>query len=182
LRVVVKLMSLVALLAFVWVLFGSLPQRSPGEIETTRFNVADMQPGDYRLVEWQKKPLYIVYRKPEWESALQTAPADQYRDPDSRYSSQPDSAVNALRSATPGWFVTLGLGTGLGCTLAFTAPADGASVAGFDASGGFTDGCDQSRYDLSGRILTGMQASKNTVIPPWSLQGAEILIGGQLYH
>ncbi len=175
LRVLVKLMSLLALCAFGWVLFGSVPERAPGEIEVTRFDVSDMKPGDYLLIEWQKKPLYIVYRKPQWESALQSVDTDLYRDPDSRNSVQPAEASNALRTMVPGWFVTLGLGTGAGCSLTFSQP-DNDTAANDGLPGGFIDGCDQSRYDLAGRVYAGQSARRNTVIPQWRLESGVILI------
>lgn len=176
LRTTVKLMVMIAVLSFAWVLFGSLPERSRETSEVVRFDVADMQPGDYRLVEWQKKPLFIVYRKPEWEAALIAADGSLYHDPVSSESLQMASAVNPLRSAQSGWFVTLGLGTGMGCTLVFSEP--NINATGIAAAGGFTDGCDQSRYDLAGRAYVGQQAKRNTVVPKWSLVNGEILVGG----
>ena len=95
-----------------------------------------------------------------------------------------------LRSPVRGWFVTLGLGTGMGCSLVISEPVDAepgnsetgnagsGSVGGTIDAGGFTDGCDQSRYDLAGRVYSGQQARRNTVVPVWSLVGSEILVGG----
>jgi len=171
LRTVVKLMLMASLFAFAWVLFGSLPERGHEASEVVRFDVTDLQPGDHLLVEWQKKPLYIVYRKPEWEVALLTAEHDLYQDFASNHSSQPETATNVLRSPQSGWFVTLGLGTGMGCTLVFSEPYA-------DNAGGFIDGCDQSRYDLAGRVYDDQQAQRNTVIPNWSFVDGEILVGG----
>ena len=177
-------MVLAAVCAFIWVLSGSVPERDRTAGEVTRFNVAGMQPGDHVLVEWQRKPLYIVYRKPEWEAALLSAAADRYRDHDSSSSTQPDTATNALRSSVRGWFVTLGLGTGSGCSLVYSEPAIVESDAATDSAtvivdaGGFVDGCDQSRYDLAGRVYKSQHARRNTVIPEWSLAGSEILVGG----
>lgn len=175
-------MIVAAVLAFVWVLFGSLPDRRPETTEIVRFDISDMQPGDHRLVEWQKKPLFIVHRKPEWEAALMNADAALYHDPHSRKSSQMETAANSLRSAQSGWFVTLGLGTGMGCILAFKEP-DLLGGGGTDSveqvdAGGFYDGCDQSYYDLAGRVYAEQQARRNTVVPQWSLSDGEILVGG----
>ncbi len=169
-------MIVAAVLAFVWVLFGSLPEQGPEVTEIVRFDVSDMQPGDHRLVEWQKKPLFIVYRKPEWEAALIRADAALYHDPDSSKSSQMPSAANPLRSTQNGWFVTLGLGTGMGCTLVFAEPNE--ATTGVASAGGFIDGCDQSYYDLAGRVYKEQQARRNTVVPRWSLVDGEILVGG----
>jgi len=165
-----------AVLAFGWVLFGSLPERGPDATEVVRFNVADMQPGEHKLVEWQNKPLFIVYRKAEWEASLAGAEDALYHDAASRESTQPQSAANPLRSPQSGWFVTLGLGTGMGCTLVFLQPD--ARKTGFEVSGGFVDGCDQSYYDLAGRVYNNQQARRNTVIPKWSLVDGEVLVGG----
>ena len=182
LRTIVKLMVMVALCTFVWVLLGSLPERDRNTAEVTRYNVADMQPGDHRLVEWQRKPLFIVYRKAAWETALLSASDELYHDPDSIRSSQPEEATKTLRSPVRGWFVTLGLGTGSGCSLVISKPVDDESEASDSASendaGGFTDGCDQSRYDLAGRVYDRQQARRNTVVPDWSFAGNEILVGG----
>lgn len=169
-------MVMVAVIAFVWVLFGSLPERGQEAAELVRFEVTDMQPGDHRLVEWQKKPLLIVYRKPAWEEALMSADESLYHDPQSRQSLQMESAANPLRSAQRGWFVTLGLGTGMGCTLVLIEPDK--RLVGIKAAGGFVDGCDQSHYDLAGRVYRGQQAKRNTVVPKWSLLDGEILVGG----
>jgi len=178
-----------ALGTFIWVLSGSFPERDRSVSEVTHFNIADMQPGDHLLVEWQRKPLFIVYRKPAWEETLLSADTELYHDPDSSNSTQPDAATNALRSPVRGWFVTLGLGTGMGCSLVISKPASAesgnAGSAGVDGSvdaggsadvGGFV--CDQSRYDLAGRVYSRQQARHNTVVPVWSLVGSEILVGG----
>ena len=167
-------MVMVSLCTFIWVLSGSLPRRDHNALEVTRFNVADMHPGDHLLVEWQRKPLIIVYRKPAWETLLLAASAELYHDPDSILSSQPEAATNALRSPVRGWFVTLGLGTGAGCSLIISEPENAES----GDAGGFIDGCDQSRYDLAGRVYSRQQARRNTVVPVWSLVGDEILVGG----
>ena len=181
-RVLVKLMILFAILAFLRVLFGSLPERDlVVELPVARYSVADMKPGDYQLVEWNSKPLFIVYRKSAWDSQLDEASGELYRDPLSERSEQPDDAKNALRSPYSGWFVTLGLGTGAGCALTFDKPANttqdeksGKSVP----AGGFTDGCDQSRYDLAGRVYLEQAAKRNTVVPQWRLEGQTILVSG----
>lgn len=177
LRLAVKIMVWIAVLGFVWALFGSLPDRRGDTTEVVRFDVSDMLPGDYRLVEWQKKPLFIVYRKAKWEEQLQQVNAEEYRDAQSAQSSQPDNATNALRSPERHWFVTLGLGTGMGCTLVFSEPDE--RRVGIAGRGGFVDGCDQSRFDLAGRVYTEQQARRNTVIPNWSLVNGEILVGGE---
>ena len=50
LRVMVKLMALLALGAVFWVLFASVPVPDSREAPKTRFNISDMQPGEARQV------------------------------------------------------------------------------------------------------------------------------------
>jgi len=181
-RVLVKLMIFVAIFAFLRILFGSLPERDAVvEPVVARYSVSDMKPGDYQLVEWNNKPLFIVYRKSAWDSQLGEASGALYRDPHSERSEQPDDARNALRSPYPGWFVTLGLGTGAGCALTFDEPVNTSQdtvSAQRVMAGGFTDGCDKSRYDMAGRVYVDQAAKRNTVVPQWRLQGQTILVSG----
>ena len=176
LRVLVKLMSLLALGAVFWVLFASVPEPDSREAQITSFNISDMQPGDARQVVWESKPLWIVYRKPSWESALASFSPSWFEDPSSRHSVQPAGAANSVRSSVPEWFVTLGLGTGSGCALEFVPPSDDGDLSDQLNVGGFTDGCDQSRYDLAGRVFIDQQARRNTVIPAWELSAGMILV------
>ena len=172
-------MALLALGAVFWVLFASVPVPDSREAPKTRFNISDMQPGEARQVVWQSKPLWLVYRKPSWESALESFPPSWFEDPSSRRSVQPVSATNTVRSSVPGWFVTLGLGTGSGCALEFVLPSDEDNKSDPLNAGGFTDGCDQSRYDLAGRVFIDQQARRNTVIPAWELSAGMILVSDQ---
>jgi len=176
LRLLLKVMAFVVLIAFVRILLGSLPERdSEPELSVSHFDVSAMKPGDHKLIEWSNKPLFIVYRKEVWESALTAAKSELYRDPQSARSTQPDNAVGALRTPHVGWFVSLGLGTGAGCALTFEAP----EVAPADErmpAGGFIDPCDNSRYDLAGRVYAKQAAKRNTVVPEWRLEGEQILV------
>jgi len=67
LRLIMKLMVGFAIAVVVWMMLGSLPQRQQEArtVSVSRYDVSDMVPGEHRLVEWQKKPVSIVYRKPE---------------------------------------------------------------------------------------------------------------------
>ena len=185
LRVLVKLMVLFAISAFLWVLVGpeSNSRSDPESLEVTRYDVSDMQPGDHRIVEWNSKPLLIVYRTPEWERALVSADANLYHDPLSRHSVQPVGAKNALRSAQAGWFVTLAIGTGIGCSLSFetsviTRLDDNEQTSVQLTTGGLIDDCDRSRFDLAGRAYKDQNAKKNTVVPNWQHKENEIVVEG----
>lgn len=146
-------------------------------VETT-FDVSDMNPGEVELVEWFSKPLIIARRDPSQEQALIVAKAATLRDPDSKNSSQPAGLENSLRSTTPGWFVSLGLGTGSGCVVEYL-PDLNPETGNADSSGGFIDRCDGSRYDLAGRVLAKQSSRKNTRIPLWRFQSGKIIVSTQ---
>jgi len=166
-----------AVAAFAWVLFAPFvgPEDTHRLNDEVRFAVADMQPGDVELVNWAGKPLIIARRTDQWEMQLTTANSARLKDASSRDSAQPPAMSNPLRSIESGWFVAVGLGTGSGCAVQYKEPSS-VVISGARWPGGFIDGCDQSRYDLAGRVLVGQAARKNLVVPEWRLDGAEIIL------
>ena len=171
LRVAVKVMLCVSVMVGSWVIFSPLfNNKAPvnARVVETAFDVSDMISGEVELHEWFSKPLIIARRTPEQERALETADSATLGDSASDKSSQPVSAQNALRSSTPGWFVSLGLGTGSGCALEIVADTDNLS--------GFSDPCDGSQYDLAGRVLAGQASKKNTTIPLWRYETGNIIV------
>jgi len=181
LRAMMKLMVLFAVLAIVWMFFGSTSKEQQATPkQQTLFNISSMQPGDHQLVKWQGKPVFIVYRKTDWERSLASADVTQLKDPDSLRSTQPQHSKNKLRSREAGWFVSLGLGTGAGCTLDFFMSEEPPGVQGTsheEAPGvAFIDVCDKSRFDLAGRVFEGQTAKRNLVIPDWQLLDGQIAL------
>ena len=183
LRVIAKAMLGVAFLSVVFV-FLSAFLSGDREAETTpalRVNVADVRVGETIVEMWEGKPVLIQRRAPETIAALEAgpAPAPELRDPDGVKSEQPDSAGNPLRSATPEWFVALGLGTDYGCPVR-ALPADpGEDFAGSPWAGGFVDECRGSRYDGAGRVFAGQYADRNLVVPEHALRGDTMVITGR---
>jgi ubiquinol-cytochrome c reductase iron-sulfur subunit len=98
-------------------------------------------------------------------------------DPNSEVPQQPDYAKNATRSIKPEFAVLVGICTHLGCSPTFrpeVAPAD----MGPDWKGGFFCACHGSRFDLAGRVYSGVPAPTNLVVPPHQyLSDTVIMIG-----
>ncbi len=166
----------ISLLVGAWVVFTPLFKNEKAvntKAVVSVFDVSEMKAGEVDIIEWFSKPLIIAHRTQAAESQLQAAGENEIYDPDSKKSSQPEFAANALRSSTPGWFVSLGLGSGSGCALQYQSPA-GANARQW--SGGFVDPCDGSRYDLAGRVLVDQSARKNTTIPVWRLESGRIYV------
>ena len=99
-------------------------------------------------------------------------------DPKSAQPQQPDILPkNEHRSIKPQLLVMVGICTHLGCSPTFrpdVAPAD----LGPDWLGGFFCPCHQSKFDLAGRVYTGVPAPTNLVVPPHKyVSDTKMLIG-----
>ena len=127
-------------------------------------DISKLEPGQKVTVQWRGKPVWIVRRTDENLEALR-ALEDRLRDPESDAPMQPSYARNAHRSIKPQYIVLVGLCTHLGCSPSFRpdlAPAD----LGPDWKGGFFCPCHGSRFDLAGRVYSGVPAPSNLEVPP----------------
>jgi ubiquinol-cytochrome c reductase iron-sulfur subunit len=135
-----------------------------------------MEPGQLLRVAWRGKPVWILNRTPAALETLKTMD-DLLSDPGSNDSIQPVSSKNPVRSIKPEIFVAVGLCTHLGCSPTFRpelAPQD----LGKDWKGGFFCPCHGSRFDLAGRVYSGVPAPTNLEIPPHRyLKDTLLLIG-----
>lgn len=139
-------------------------------------DVGKLAPGEMVVVEWRGKPVYIVHRT---ESMLEALPGinDQLKDPESATSKQPAYISGEARSLRPELLVIEGLCTHLGCAPKFR-PEVGAADLGADWEGGFFCPCHGSKFDLAGRVFSGVPASENLVVPPYSFESENVVIIG----
>jgi ubiquinol-cytochrome c reductase iron-sulfur subunit len=139
-------------------------------------DISKLEPGALIIVEWRGKPVWIVNRTQRMLDDLATLDG-QLRDPESQVDQQPPYAQNATRSINPELLVMVGLCTHLGCSPTYrpdVAPAD----LGPDWKGGFFCPCHGSRFDLAGRVYSGVPAPTNMVVPAYSfLSDTRILVG-----
>lgn len=139
-------------------------------------DISKLETGQLLRVAWRGKPVWILNRTPE---ALKTLSAveSQLADPESNESVQPGSSKNAVRSIKPEIFIAVGLCTHLGCSPTFRpeiAPHD----LGADWQGGFFCPCHGSKFDLAGRVYSGVPAPTNLDVPPYRyITDTEIIIG-----
>ena len=139
-------------------------------------DIAQLEPGQQMIVEWQGKPVWIVRRTKEMLATLSKDTA-LLADPDSRRSDQPDFARNETRSLKPELMVMVGICTHLGCSpTAKFAPNDPAMGANWP--GGFFCPCHGSKFDLAGRVYANMPAPDNLPVPKYQfLSDTKLLIG-----
>ena len=145
-------------------------------------DISKMEFGQLLTVEWRGKPVWIIRRDEQMLKNMASLDG-QLRDPHSdELSQQPRYAKNDDRAINPEYMVMIGICTHLGCAPTFRpeiAPAD----LGPQWKGGFFCPCHGSRYDLAGRVFTGVPAPSNLVVPPYRyVTSTRILIGVDPEH
>jgi ubiquinol-cytochrome c reductase iron-sulfur subunit len=140
-------------------------------------DISAVEPGQRITAEWRGKPIWVVRRT---ESQLNDLPSldGELRDPASEVvDQQPAYAQNATRSIKPEYAVIVGICTHLGCSPTFR-PELAAADLGADWKGGFFCPCHGSRFDMAGRVFSGVPAPTNLVVPPHRyISDTRILIG-----
>jgi len=141
-------------------------------------DISKLQPGEMVIVEWRKKPVWIVNRTDQNMADLAKL-EDKLADPVSEGSKQPEYAKNQYRSSEKhkNILVMEGICTHLGCSPKYrpeVAPAD----LGEDWIGGFFCPCHGSRFDLAGRVFSGVPAPTNMPVPPYKfLNDTTVVVG-----
>ncbi|MES2212660.1 MAG: ubiquinol-cytochrome c reductase iron-sulfur subunit [Pseudomonadota bacterium] len=138
-------------------------------------DLSKLDEGAQLTVSWRGQPIWIVRRTKKMLEALEHHPLSNLRDPDSDVPQQPAYAKNWHRSIKPDFLVLVGICTHLGCV-----PTYRPDIGGIDAEwpGGFYCPCHGSKYDLSGRVYTGVPAPSNLVVPPHRYEKDQVIIIG----
>jgi ubiquinol-cytochrome c reductase iron-sulfur subunit len=130
-------------------------------------DVSKLSPGQQIVVLWRGAPMLIVHRTPAALTTLQTpALISRLSDPDSKVAQQPPYAENWHRSAKPDYAVLVGICTHLGCLPGYLPNPDPTTPTP-NWPGGYFCPCHGSKYDLAGRVYTGVPAPYNLPVPPY---------------
>ena len=140
-------------------------------------DIGNLEPGQMVVVEWRGKPVYVLHRTEDQIADLPQLNGD-LKDPDSQISDQPAYITGIDRSIRPDILVVVGLCTHLGCAPKFRPEVGAADLGGDEWLGGFFCPCHGSKFDLSGRVYSGVPASANLVVPPYSFEGDSVLVIG----
>ena len=139
-------------------------------------DISGLKPGERMTVQWQGKPVWILRRSKETISSLDQLDA-KVLDPESSQKQQPGYAKNKHRSINPEFLVVIGLCTHLGCSPTLVRKDEEHQLGG-EWKGGFFCPCHGSRFDLAGRVYSGVPAPSNLIIPPHQyITDNRILIG-----
>ena len=140
-------------------------------------DISKLQEGQKVTVEWRGKPVWIVKRSQKSLDDLATLDGG-LRDPASEAGQQPAYAQNPTRSRKPEILVAVGICTHLGCSPTYrpeVAPAD----LGADWKGGFFCPCHGSKFDLAGRVYSGVPAPLNLEVPPHYYKSDRVILVGE---
>jgi ubiquinol-cytochrome c reductase iron-sulfur subunit len=144
-----------------------------------KIDISRLFPGDLLgpIPAWRDKPIFIIKRTDEMLEALDSL-ADRLADPASREEQQPAYARNETRSIKPDVLVMVGICTHLGCSPKFRpeiAPQE------FDPQwkGGFYCPCHGSKFDMAGRVYSGVPAPTNLEVPPHYYETDNVIVIGE---
>jgi len=142
-------------------------------------DISKIAPGQQIVVVWRGKPILIVRRTPEALTTLQDPKLISIlSDPDSKVLQQPEYANNWHRSVNPEYAVMVGICTHLGCVPVFY-PNPSASDPQPNWPGGYLCPCHGSKYDLAGRVYSGVPAPYNLPVPPYKMANAKTVRIGE---
>jgi ubiquinol-cytochrome c reductase iron-sulfur subunit len=138
-------------------------------------DISKIEPGQKITVTWRGQPVFIVHRTDENLAELDNVKS-KLRDPDSIDSIQPTYAQNIYRSINKNYLVLIGLCTHLGCVPIFKPNAGSIEPSWL---GGFFCPCHGSKYDLAGRVYSGVPAPTNLPVPPYLFVNEQVIRIGE---
>ncbi len=129
------------------------------------------------IPSWRDKPVFVIKRSDSMLEVLNTL-NDRLADPESQREQQPSYAQNETRSIRPEVLVLVGLCTHLSCSPKFR-PAIQPEVYDEEWIGGFFCPCHGSKFDLAGRVYTGVPAPSNLEVPPHFYESDSVIVIGE---
>ena len=135
-----------------------------------------LEPGQILKVQWRGQTIGVLRRSEETLALLPEVDGD-LRDPGSAESDQPGFAQNEARSLNPEYLVVNMHCTHLGC-IPQLIPEVGSQPFEENWKGGFNCPCHKSKFDMAGRVYSGVPAPSNLKIPPYSyIDDTTLVIG-----
>lgn len=134
---------------------------------SVEFDLSKLEPGQQATARWRERPVFIVNRTAQILNDLQSPELlARLADPQSKQRQQPPYAENWHRSIKPEYSVLIGICTHLSCIPLFE-PLRSATQPAQKWLGGYFCPCHGSKYDLAGRVFSGVPAPYNLPVPPY---------------
>lgn len=140
-------------------------------------DISKIEAGQMITIEWRGKPIFMLHRT---EQQIKDLPSldGSLADPASEAPQQPEYCQNPARAIKPEMWVAVGVCTHLGCSPTYRPDVGAADLGGGSWKGGFFCPCHGSKFDLAGRVYSGVPAPTNLVIPPYKyLSDTVVLVG-----
>ena len=142
-------------------------------------DIGRLSPGELLgpMPAWRGKPVYVFRRE---EAALESlrSHTDHLADADSgEADQQPEYCRNEYRSRKPEIMIMVGLCTHLGCAP-LMVPEVVPQEFDPDWQGGFFCPCHGSKFDLAGRVYSGVPAPDNLLVPPHYYETDSVVVVG----
>src|SRR5579862_4447054 len=153
---------------------STLAAAGPVDVDLTQ-----LEPGQQIVVLWSSRPVFVVSRtKAALDGLRDPKLLARLSDPESNVLQQPPYAVNWSRSIKPEVLVVVGICTHLGCIPKYF-PTPNAVDPAPAWPGGFFCPCHGSKYDLAGRVFSGVPAPYNLPVPPYYFPNDKTLRVGE---
>lgn len=147
-------MGAVGLGAAAWPFINSMnPAADVLALSSLEVDISSIPKGETRTVMWRNRPVFVRHRTGEEVKEMRAT----------SLKSLPDPETDEQRAKNPDWLVVVGVCTHLGCiptTRKDMKPAEGEKDITWVCA------CHGSKYDASGRIISG-PAPKNLEVPTY---------------
>lgn len=144
-------MTAVGIGAAAWPFINSMnPSADVMALSTIEVDISSIPKGQTHTVMWRGRPVFVRHRTQEEIKEMRAMPLKKLRDPE----------TDQQRTKDPNWLVVVGVCTHLGCIPAQRK----AMQSSADPEIGWVCACHGSKYDYSGRIISG-PAPKNLEVP-----------------
>lgn len=145
-----------------------------------KYNLSKIEPGAMVTVEWRGKPVFVVRRtQAALDSLKKVEEMGVLLDANSDQPQQPEYAKNPERAINKEFAILLGVCTHLGCAPMYRPDVHAADLGGDKWQGGFFCPCHGSKYDLAGRVYTGVPAPLNLEVPPHRYESDAVVVIGE---
>jgi ubiquinol-cytochrome c reductase iron-sulfur subunit len=144
-------MSVVGLGAAAWPFINSMnPSADVMALSSIEIDISSIPKGQTHTVMWRGRPVFVRHRTEEEIKEMRATSLKEL----------PDPQTDEQRTKDPNWLVVVGVCTHLGCIPTQRK----AMQSSGDPDIGWICACHGSKYDYSGRIISG-PAPKNLEVP-----------------
>lgn len=155
-------MGVVGIGAVAWPFLNSMnPSADVVALSSVEVDLSAIPRGETRTVMWRGRPVFVRHRTEKEIKDMRSVSLKNFRDPE----------TDEQRAQDPNWLVVVGVCTHLGCIPTQRK----AMKSSNDSEVGWICACHGSKYDYSGRVISG-PAPKNLEVPVYQFTNPNTLL------